>query len=145
MTQRLQTISPSDSVEELKQLTAAKGIHHLLVTDAEARLLGIISDRDLLGRPGQIAADVMTANPLTVTPDTPVSAALTLLVRRRISCLPVVEGERACGIITTTDVILALQCIIQTLERVGAVTQGMVQEDLEVRYSAEAAVAGTAN
>jgi acetoin utilization protein AcuB len=133
MTPRLETVRPGATIAEIRQLAADKGIHHLLVTEAEeSRLLGVISDRDLLARAGKTAGDVMTANPITVAPHMPVSGVLTLLLHKRISCVPVVENERVCGIVTTTDVILALQCMIHALERAGTLTQGMFEEEIEL-------------
>jgi signal-transduction protein with cAMP-binding, CBS, and nucleotidyltransferase domain len=131
MTPRLEAVAPTTTAEELRALAEAKGIRHVLVADSDEGLLGIISDRDLLGRTGKFARDLMTANPISVTPDTPVCTALTLLFRHRISCLPIVEEGKACGILTTTDAILALQCLLQTLERAGTLTQDMLQHEIQ--------------
>ncbi len=54
----------------------------------------------------------MTRNPITVTIDTPIFRAITLLIQKHISCLPVVDGGRLLGIVTSTDVMVALQCAV---------------------------------
>ncbi len=59
----------------------------------------------------------MTANPRTVTPDTPVAAVITMMLAQRISCLPVVEEGQLQGIITTSDLLMALQCVLRLVEQ----------------------------
>ena len=61
----------------------------------------------------------MTADPITVTPDSLINPAITQLVNRHISCLPVVEDGRLVGVLTTTDLMLTLQCTLQLLHRVA--------------------------
>jgi CBS domain-containing protein len=52
------------------------------------------------------AADIMTANPITVRPDTPLDAAVALLIEKRISGLPVLDAEGyLVGILTEADLI----------------------------------------
>jgi CBS domain-containing protein/Flp pilus assembly pilin Flp len=118
MSSRLTTMQPTASLKEVGELMAEKKMRHMLVCDGD-RLLGIISDRDLARKTGRTAADVMTASPLSVPPDTLLSPAVTLMMRKRISCLPVVEEGRLCGLFTTTDLIMTLQCAFQLLEKVA--------------------------
>jgi len=48
--------------------------------------------------------EIMKTNVVTVTPDTTVEKAVAIAQKNRVGCLPVVEGERVIGIITTNDV-----------------------------------------
>jgi CBS domain-containing protein len=53
-----------------------------------------------------LVREVMTADPITVTPDTSISSALWQLSRLRVTSLPVVdELERLCGIVSEVDLI----------------------------------------
>lgn len=47
--------------------------------------------------------DLMTIDPLTTTPDTPLKEAARIMVRHRVSGLPVMEGDRLVGIVTEGD------------------------------------------
>jgi acetoin utilization protein AcuB len=114
MTTRLVTVGPRASLEESRNTMADNKLRHLLVCQ-DQRLLGVISDRDL-AKPGKTAADVMARKPVTVEPQTALSPAVTLMMRKRISCLPVVEGEKLVGLFTTTDLIMTLQCAFQLLQ-----------------------------
>lgn len=142
MTLQLESVSPDTNIEELQELTKEKGIRHVLVTGKDRKLLGIISDRDLMSREGRVARDIMTDKILSVTPDTPVCMALTLLFRHRISCLPIVEEQRLCGILTTTDAILALQCLLQTLERAGTLTKSMLDDEIQLEGTLQVLMRG---
>jgi CBS domain-containing protein len=53
---------------------------------------------------GLHVADVMSKAPLTVAPDAPLAEAAALLVEHRVHRLPVVEGERLAGIVSSLDV-----------------------------------------
>ena len=114
MTTHLFTVTPRTTLEETRRTMADNNLRHLLVCQDE-RLLGVISDRDLAKR-GRCAADVMTRKPVTVESETPLSPAVTMMMRKRISCLPVVEGEKLVGLFTTTDLIMTLQCAFQLLQ-----------------------------
>ncbi len=104
----------------------AKGYRHLLVTDEGGRLVGVISDRDMLAWLGSVAADkrelsrtvagdLMSTDLVTISPHTPVALAIDLLIEHGISCLPVVDGPRLLGIMTNTDLHVLLQTLLQTI------------------------------
>ncbi len=123
MTEHPLVLEPATPTEEIEQLAAERAIRHFLVCDDEQRLIGVISDRDLLGRAGPTAADLMTPRPHTVTPSTSLASAISLLLKHRISSLPVVRDGRPVGIVTTTDLVLSLQCTMQLLLRVAHTVQ----------------------
>lgn len=53
------------------------------------------------------ARDIMTPDPVTVTPELPVTDAAKLMVERRVGALPVLEGGRLIGLVTEGDLIMA--------------------------------------
>ncbi|MFM7572456.1 MAG: CBS domain-containing protein, partial [Snowella sp.] len=73
------------------------------------KLVGVFTQTDLANaaqRPGQtLLRDIMTAKPITVNPDAPLSDVLYLLNRYKLSRLPVIRGTKLVGIITRTDII----------------------------------------
>lgn len=116
MSRRVRAVEPTVPGAVLQTTLNEEGFHHLLVM-SQGKLLGVLSDRDLCGRCGKRAADLMTPRPLTVGPEVPIGQAITAMLRHRISCLPVVEGEQVLGILTSTDLLLTLQCLLQLLEQ----------------------------
>lgn len=116
MSRKVRTVDPGTPVSDLKALMEMEGFHHLLVM-RDDKLLGIISDRDVANRRGRTAANIMTPRPQTIAPTTQLSQVITLALQRRISCVPVTEDGFVKGILTTTDMLMTLQCLMQLLER----------------------------
>ncbi len=117
MTTQLRTVQATTSVAEMQELVRRDHLRHFPVVDGKGTLVGIVSDRDLLGQNGRRAIDVMTRSMVTVNPTTKVSPATTLMINRNISCLPVVQGTQLVGLLTTTDLVMTLQSALQLLQR----------------------------
>ncbi|GAB4075581.1 DUF294 nucleotidyltransferase-like domain-containing protein [Nostocoides australiense] len=103
------TVSVHANVREAAQVMSDAGVSSLLVMDGE-RLAGIITDRDLrnrvlaAGRDGTTPlAEVMSANPVTARADGLAFEAMLEMVARNIHHLPLMDGDRAIGVVTTTD------------------------------------------
>ncbi len=129
MTRDVVALRPQQPFAQALALLAQHRFRHLLVIDADARLAGVISDRDLLrcmSRESDLerltVADIMWSAVVTVQPDTLLSEAAAQMLSRRINCLPVVEHDRVCGILTSTDLLQAFQTIQTHIEQ-GAVSE----------------------
>lgn len=121
MTSPVTSMPHRTSLFEAAVMLKRTGYRHLPIVDGE-RLVGIITDRDvsrlapsLLEKITQAEYNailqntplesVMTRDPITTTPDSPVLEAVTILHHKKFGCLPVVEGDRLMGIITVTDML----------------------------------------
>ena len=113
MTTELITVTPGASCQQVAEMMRESRIRHLLVCGPERQLLGVVSDRDLYSKSGKTAEELMGKQLKVVSPDTLASPAITYLIQSGVSSLPVVEEGQLCGILTTTDLILALQCVLQ--------------------------------
>jgi len=119
MTPDPRTVEPDATLEEAVGLMRTLKVRHLPVVDGR-RLVGIVTWTDLVGAfptpgKGRRAAngsallhnaqvkDVMTKDPLTVSPDAPVETAARTLRERKIGSLPVVERQMLVGIVTESD------------------------------------------
>jgi acetoin utilization protein AcuB len=120
MSRALLRAKPQTTLTEIHEVMNRNHVKHLLVCDESGQLRGIISDRDLLSRRGQFARDIMSIGVVAIEPQALVMPAITLLMNKRISCLPVVQDGVPVGILTTTDLMMALQCSMQVLQRVAA-------------------------
>ncbi len=121
MTSPAKSISQDECLLDAALILRSTGFRHLPIVDGD-RLVGIITDRDvqrfapsLLSKITQEEynaifedtplAKVMTRNPLTVTPTTPLREAAAILHEKKLGCLPVVDNGQLVGILTVTDML----------------------------------------
>jgi CBS domain-containing membrane protein len=121
MTREPITIGPEDTLRYAYGLMRSRSVRHLPVVATNARLLGIVTHRDLLAasssslnarseneRVGLLdwasAADVMETHVSVAAPDEPAAAAGERMVRYKIGCQPVVDASGTLvGIVTEED------------------------------------------
>ena len=117
MTKNPVTISPDANVVEASELMKKEKVHRLPVLDKDKKLVGVISEKDILFASPSPASSLsihemayllskltvrklMTKDPVTITKDTTVEEAARLMVDQDLSCLPVVEGDKLVGIVS---------------------------------------------
>lgn len=106
------SVSSDSRVGEAVALLADRRIGALPVIDGE-QVAGVFSERDViyaLAQHGAAALDrtvgeTMTAPAVTVAPKDAVLGALSLMTRRRIRHLPVIDGERMIGLVSIGDLV----------------------------------------
>lgn len=124
MTKRVATVEMDDTLRSINNIFCQAKFHHLLVQD-EGELIGVISDRDLLKasspfldtpaeRPCDVARlsrkahQIMTRELITVDANTSVTEAVAILMKKNVSCLPVVSAlGKIEGIVTWKDLLKA--------------------------------------
>ena len=122
MSRDVETVGPDVTLMEIQEVLRKHGFRHLLVVDGGA-LIGVISDRDVLRaispfldtlseEPRDVktlmrsAREVMRPDPVSVTPDTSVEDAASILLKHTISCLPIIsDGNQIEGIVTSKDLL----------------------------------------
>ena len=62
----------------------------------------------------------MTTDVTTVSDDARIIPTITLMMEKGISCLPVLHNDQLCGLLTSTDLMMALQCSLQVLSKMAA-------------------------
>ncbi len=125
MTGSVVTLSPDQKLREAIQLFRTRRIRHLPVVDAESRLVGIVTDRDVKQATPSLHSgvdqdgyerildetridQVMTREPTTISPDAPLKAAARIFIGDKVGALPVVEDGRLVGIVTSIDLLRVL-------------------------------------
>ena len=77
-----------------------------VVRESDGQLMGIVSRRDVFNNMNEEQLSMlMKKNPITITPDKPISEAAKIFYDLRIHRLPVVEKGRLVGIVTPTDLL----------------------------------------
>ena len=130
MMSALTTIPRASSLLDAAITMRRSSIRHLPIVDGE-KLVGIITERDVLRCSPSLLSEitqeeynsifentpierVMTRDPMSVTPDSPIRDAILLMLDRKMGCLPVVEGERLDGILTRSDLLNVLLSLLPT-------------------------------
>ncbi|RAI45359.1 CBS domain-containing protein [Rhodoplanes roseus] len=154
------TVTPDTSVQDVAEILLKNRISGVPVVDPEGRPIGIVSEGDLLRRAesgtgherswwlkllmgrevlaaeyvkehARRAADVMTRELVTATPDTPVAEIASLLERNRIKRVPILQGGKLVGIVSRANLLHAL-----ATQRRQAATSPIADADLRKQIMA---------
>ncbi|VEN73355.1 conserved hypothetical protein [Candidatus Desulfarcum epimagneticum] len=126
MTQEVVTIDKDADIYDAHRLMGEHRIRHLPVIDSRNLLIGIVTDRDLRSALPQgiykkgggksesekkvdlKAKDIMSIDPVTISPQLTIQDALLLAQKTRVGALPVVdEANRLTGILSVRDLLRA--------------------------------------
>jgi acetoin utilization protein AcuB len=126
MTRKVITVAPDDGIFQAQELMAANKIRHLPVIEPDNRLIGVVTDRDIRSAlpyeffkasPSEEEKknfaelkikDIMTKNPITISPTYTLQDALLMIQDARVGALPVVdENGILSGIISVRDLLRA--------------------------------------
>jgi CBS domain-containing protein len=123
MRRNVKTVRTDDSVHAAVLKMNKFQIGSVIVTN-NGRAVGIITERNILERvveprldPGTIwAKDIMSSPLFTVDPNDAVEEAAKIMAQKRIKKLPVVEGDKIVGVVSTSDIVRANPTQIGILE-----------------------------
>ena len=110
---RLLTISEEATVAQAAQLMAANNIGSLVVVNKNHRFVGILSERDMLGKicagnetPATFkVVDIMTTSVITCSMDTAIAEAERLMDKNHIRHLPIIDMGEPIGMLSSRDTI----------------------------------------
>jgi len=105
MTTSVVSVSPSDSVDEAARLLTFHDVSGLPVCEA-GRVVGVVSEADLIGKSGSTVGQVMTSPAVTIAESTGLERVAEQLTQQRIRRLPVVDGVgNLVGVVSRRDVL----------------------------------------
>ena len=124
MTRKVITVDQEAGILDAQELMAANKIRHLPITDSDQQLIGIVTDRDIRSAlpydfyedpqraKEKISAlkvsDIMTRDPITISPTYTIQDALLLIQNSKVGALPVIDdNKRLTGIISVRDLLRA--------------------------------------
>lgn len=111
MTERLETISPSDTAQEAAKKMRDKKVSSLVVTDVEDKPIGIVTERDLvrqvctkaINSNDVIVHRIMSSPLATIDANSSVEVAADIMIQNKVRHLLVVDENKVLGIITPSD------------------------------------------
>jgi CBS domain-containing protein len=109
------SVTPETSVTDVVKVLAEKRIGAVLVIDAADKLIGILSERDIVRTLSKHAEDtfamtasqLMTPNPTVTSPHNTVAEAMEIMSDGRFRHLPVVDNGKLIGLVSIGDVVKA--------------------------------------
>jgi CBS domain-containing protein len=111
MTPNPTVVKPEDTAAQAATLMKQEDCGAIPVVSTDGKLVGIVTDRDVVLRVVATGKDarstpvsaVMTADPVTLSPDADADEARRLMAERQVRRLPVVENGRLVGILVTAQ------------------------------------------
>ena len=129
MSTDLITLGPNASLAEARELLQEHKIHHLPIVNDDGGLVGLMTLTNVLAATDSILRDenrihaseikirdVMVTDVATVDRHASLRSAALFLERHRIGCLPVMEDDKICGIITDTDFVAVAINLLEQIE-----------------------------
>ena len=121
MTTEVVTVPPSMTMQELARLLAERHISGVPVVDHMGRVLGIVSEADILSRRQgeETVRAIMTTDVVAVAEEESVHEIALLLWMKRINRVPVLRQGELVGIVSRTDLVKALAGILPKRAEAG--------------------------
>jgi CBS domain-containing protein len=155
MTVDVATVTPEASLKDVARELSDRRISGMPVADDDGRVIGVISEADVLAKEesepeaGRVAREAMTSPAITIEPHWPVAIAADRMIEGGVNRLPVVRQGRLVGIVTRADLVRAFarsdEQIAGDIREVVALQQELWrdQQPVEVRIDAgEVTLAG---
>jgi CBS domain-containing protein len=108
MTRDVVTASPETSAKDLAKLLIRNQISGAPVVDAKGRLVGVVTETDILSKSQKRVKDLMTKRVRSVEADTPVEEIARLMMTHKINRIPVLDGKKLVGIVSRSDIVGAI-------------------------------------
>lgn len=133
MTRNPHTLLRSHSLSDAKHLMENHDIRHVPVVDTENKLLGVVTQRDVLSAQESSLQKIseeqshtlttpldiaMRKNVMTVDPQAGLKESATYMQKHKVGCLPVVADGSLVGIITDSDFVMIAIHLLELQEEV---------------------------
>jgi CBS-domain-containing membrane protein len=105
MTRAVITIAPEATVTDAAEMLHQHHITGMPVLDDHHRVVGVVSEMDVVLKHGLTVAEIMSPEPRTVEEELPLSEAAEVLMAQRIRRLPVIRHGKLVGLISRTDLV----------------------------------------
>ena len=108
MTKEIITVSPTMSIKKLAMTLVKNQISGAPVIDRNGKIIGVVSEADIIGKKGKDVKAIMSKKVISVTENTPVEEIARLMTAHKITRLPVMRGDKVIGIVSRADIVNAI-------------------------------------
>ena len=124
------SITPEESAALAARLLSRHDLGSLPVCGQNGRLVGIVTDRDIITRcvaagedPSRVPVqDIMSRAPVTIAPGDDIHAAARQMAARQVRRLPVVEGGNVVGMVSLGDLARNHRCDTEAAEALSDIS-----------------------
>jgi len=108
MTRDIITVSPSTKVKNLAMILIKNQISGAPVVNKNGKILGIVSEADIIAKRGKDAQAIMSKKIISVRQDASLEEIAQLMMTHAIKRLPVMDCGKIIGIVSRADIVSAI-------------------------------------
>ena len=127
MNKNVVTAEPDITVKEAARMMSQFHIGSLVILK-DKKIVGIVTERNVLvavaqGKDAELTTveDIMTKNVITIEPGKTIEQAVDIMSKNKIKKMPVVDGDKLIGIITSSDIIVVEPSLIEEIAKLVSV------------------------
>ncbi|MEZ4935989.1 MAG: CBS domain-containing protein [Crocinitomicaceae bacterium] len=118
MTTKIDTVSPDQKLVDVKHIYEKENFHHHIPVVENGKLIGMVSLIDFMRKADKgglfddaevyqntSVREIMSGNPYFLYTEDTISQGAEILAKGEFHALPVLEGEKVVGIVSTADII----------------------------------------
>jgi predicted transcriptional regulator len=123
MTTHIVSIEPEATVREAARLLSTYRISGAPVVGADGVMVGLVTEADIIGKPGRTVAEIMTRRVLSVADDMAVDTIAQILTSNGYKRVPILRGGTLVGIVSRADIV-RMMASRWVCEKCGAIQHG---------------------
>jgi CBS domain-containing protein len=108
MTADVVTVSSAATIKQAANLLTRQQISGAPVVDGRGRIVGIVSEADIVAKHGARVADIMSKTVCSVDEETSIEEIASVMTARKINRVPVVRGKKLIGVVSRADLVAAV-------------------------------------
>jgi CBS domain-containing protein len=108
MTAEVVTVSSAATIKQAANLLTRQQISGAPVLDGRGRIVGIVSEADIVAKRGARVADIMSKTVCSVDEETSIEEIATVMTARKVNRVPVVRGTKLIGVVSRADLVAAV-------------------------------------
>jgi CBS domain-containing protein len=118
------TVQPDMAIENAARMLFTQSISGMPVVDEDGRLVGVVTEFDIIAKEGRTVGDIMTSDVVTVGEETDAETVARILIDRRVRRVPVVRDGIVVGIVSRSDLVRLFALTRWSCEVCGYYTRG---------------------
>jgi CBS domain-containing protein len=124
MTSGVATVLPDTPTENAARIMFQRSVSGMPVCDENGKLVGVVTEFDIIAKEGRTVGEIMTRDVVTVTEDTDAETVAQILIGRRVRRVPVLRDGEVVGIVSRSDLVRLFALTRWSCETCGFFTRG---------------------